>query len=82
MVNEILHTKRNLRVWLYYRLSRDEDVELNSLNNQRGILVDFVDSKGYDIVGESFNDNVSGMLLKERAYINFAKLWIRVLLMP
>lgn len=61
MVNEILHTKRTLRVWLYYRLSRDEDVELNSLNNQRGILVDFVDSKGYDIVGESFDDNVSGM---------------------
>ena len=24
MVNEILHTKRTLRVWLYYRLSRDE----------------------------------------------------------
>ena len=61
MVKEFLHTKRTLRVWLYYRLSRDEDVELNSLNNQREILVDFVDSKGYDIVGESFDDNVSGM---------------------
>ena len=61
MINEIMHTKRTLRVWLYYRLSRDEDVELNSLNNQRGILIDYVDSKGYKIVGESFDDNVSGM---------------------
>ena len=23
-----------MKVWLYYRLSRDEDEELNSLNNQ------------------------------------------------
>ena len=26
-----------MRVWLYYRLSRDEDDELNSLTNQRKI---------------------------------------------
>ena len=44
-----------------YRLSRDEDVELNSLNNQRDIIVDYANSKGYEIVGESFDDNVSGM---------------------
>ena len=50
-----------MRVWLYYRLSRDEDVELNSLMNQRNILVDYVNSKGYEIIGESFDDNVSGM---------------------
>ena len=24
-----------MKVWLYYRLSRDEDDELNSLTNQR-----------------------------------------------
>ena len=24
-----------MRVWLYYRLSRDEDEELNSLTNQK-----------------------------------------------
>lgn len=50
-----------MRVWLYYRLSRDEDAELNSLTNQRKILADFADSKEYGIVGESFDDNVSGM---------------------
>ncbi len=50
-----------MRVWLYYRLSRDEDVELNSLKNQRNILVDYVNHKGYEIVGESFDDNASGM---------------------
>ena len=27
-----------MRVWLYYRLSRDEDDELNSLTNQRKII--------------------------------------------
>lgn len=50
-----------MRAWLYYRLSRDEDEELNSLNNQRKILVDYAEEKGLKIVGESFDDNVSGM---------------------
>lgn len=27
-----------MRAWLYYRLSRDEDEELNSLTNQRKII--------------------------------------------
>ena len=27
-----------MKVWLYYRLSRDEDEELNSLMNQRKII--------------------------------------------
>mgnify|MGYP001477273368 CR=1 FL=1 len=30
-----------MKVWLYYRLSRDEDAELNSLTNQRNILVEY-----------------------------------------
>ena len=30
-----------MKVWLYYRLSRDEDEELNSLNNQRKIIYNF-----------------------------------------
>ena len=50
-----------MRVWLYYRLSRDEDKELNSLTNQKQILVDYCNTQGYAIVGESFDDNVSGM---------------------
>ena len=50
-----------MKVWLYYRLSRDEDEELNSLNNQRKIIYNFAVSNGYEVVGESFDDNVSGM---------------------
>ncbi|WP_418271311.1 recombinase family protein [Intestinimonas sp.] len=50
-----------MRVWLYYRLSRDEDDELNSLTNQRKIIYDYAVSQGHEIVGESSDDNVSGM---------------------
>lgn len=50
-----------MKVWLYYRLSRDEDEELNSLNNQRKIIYNFAVSNGQEVVGESFDDNVSGM---------------------
>ena len=50
-----------MKVWLYYRLSRDEDEELNSLNNHRKIIYNFAVSNGHEVVGESFDDNVSGM---------------------
>ena len=50
-----------MKIWLYYRLSRDEDEELNSLNNQRKIIYNFAVSNGHEVVGESFDDNVSGM---------------------
>ena len=50
-----------MKVWLYYRLSRDEDEELNSLTNQRKIIYEYAIANGYEIVGESFDDNVSGM---------------------
>lgn len=50
-----------MKVWLYYRLSRDEDAELNSLNNQRNILVEYANANNHEIVGESYDDNVSGM---------------------
>lgn len=50
-----------MKVWLYYRLSRDEDEELNSLNNQRKIIYNFAVSNGHEVIGESFDDNVSGM---------------------
>lgn len=50
-----------MKVWLYYRLSRDEDEELNSLTNQRKIIYDYAVKNNYVIVGESFDDNVSGM---------------------
>lgn len=50
-----------MRVWLYYRLSRDEDDELNSLTNQRKIIYEYAVTNGHEVVGESFDDNVSGM---------------------
>ena len=50
-----------MRAWLYYRLSRDEDEELNSLLNQRSIIESYALKHGHTIVGESFDDNVSGM---------------------
>lgn len=51
----------NMRVWLYARLSRDEDDELNSLTNQQNIIREFAEKSNYTVVGESFDDNVSGM---------------------
>lgn len=50
-----------MRVWLYSRLSRDEDDELNSLKNQKNIIREYAEKNCYTIVGESFDDNVSGM---------------------
>ncbi|MBR3423535.1 MAG: recombinase family protein [Clostridia bacterium] len=50
-----------MKVWLYYRLSRDEDKELNSLTNQKKILEAYAKEKGFDVIGESYDDNVSGM---------------------
>ena len=50
-----------MKVWLYYRLSRDEDEELNSLKNQRKIIYNYAVSNGHEIVGESFDDNMTGM---------------------
>ena len=42
-------------------LSRDEDDELNSLTNQRKIIYEYAVTNGHEVVGESFDDNVSGM---------------------
>ena len=55
-----------MKAWLYYRLSRDEDAEMNSLQNQRQILVDYAEHHGYEIAGESFDDNVSGMTFERK----------------
>lgn len=55
-----------MKAWLYYRLSRDEDQEQNSLQNQGQILVDYADQNGHEIVGESFDDNVSGMTFNRK----------------
>ena len=50
-----------MKVWLYYRLSRDEDEKLESLKNQRQIIYHYAIQNGHEIVGESFDDNMTGM---------------------
>ncbi len=50
-----------MRVWLYGRLSNDDDVMMNSLENQLEIVRTYASEKGHRIVGESYDDNVSGM---------------------
>ena len=50
-----------MRVWLYARLSRDEDCEQNSLTNQLRILREYVARNNLTVVGESTDDNISGM---------------------
>lgn len=54
-------TSANMRVWLYYRLSRDDDKELNSLTNQKRILETYAAQNGHTVVGESYDDNLSGV---------------------
>ena len=55
-----------MRVWLYARLSNDDDQEMNSLLNQQEICQAFAEQHGYIIVGQSFDDNVSGMKFDRR----------------
>ena len=65
-VSEMKKGMIRMKAWLYYRLSRDEDQEMNSLQNQRQILVDYAEQNGHEIVGESFDDNVSGMTFNRK----------------
>lgn len=55
-----------MRVWIYARLSNDDDREMNSLLNQLEICRAFARQQRYIIVGESFDDNVSGMEFNRR----------------
>ena len=48
-----------MRVWLYARLSNDDDWEMNSLLNQQELCQAFAEQNRYVIVGQSFDDNVS-----------------------
>ena len=55
-----------MRVWLYSRLSRDDDEEQNSLINQQKIIREYAEKHDFEIIGESFDDNVSGMSLSRK----------------
>ena len=50
-----------MRVWLYARLSGDDDPAQNSLQNQQEICRAFAEKKGWTIIGSSTDDNISGM---------------------
>ena len=60
-----------MRVWIYARLSNDDDQEMNSLLNQQEICHGFAEQHGYTIVGQSSDDNVSGMKFNRRGLDKF-----------
>ena len=55
-----------MRVWLYARLSNDDDPAQNSLQNQQEICRAFAEKQGWMIVGSSTDDNISGMNFSRR----------------
>ena len=55
-----------MRAWIYGRLSGDDDREMDSLTNQMEIGRNYARCQGYQVVGESSDDNVSGMRFDRR----------------
>ena len=55
-----------MRAWIYGRLSNDDDREMDSLTNQMEIGRSYANQKGIKVVGESFDDNISGMRFERR----------------
>ena len=55
-----------MRVWLYARLSNDDDPAQNSLQNQQEICRAFAEKQGWTIAGSSADDNISGMNFSRR----------------
>ena len=49
-----------MRVWIYTRLSNDDDPERDSLQNQERICREFAVQRGDYIAGLSSDDNISG----------------------
>ena len=55
-----------MRVWIYTRLSNDDDPERDSLQNQERICREFAAQRGDQIVGQSSDNNISGMNFSRR----------------
>lgn len=55
-----------MRVWIYTRLSNDGDPERDSLQNQERICREFAAQRGDQIVGQSSDNNISGMNFSRR----------------
>ena len=57
-----------MRVWLYARLSNDDDREMNSLLNQQEICHAYAEKQGYIVVVDTSAVEASA-LLKLRCYL-------------
>ena len=57
---------RSMKVWVYSRLSNDDDREMNSLLNQQEICRAFAERQGHQVIGQSSDDNASGMNFSRR----------------
>lgn len=57
---------RSMKVWVYSRLSNDDDREMNSLLNQQKICRAFAERRGHQVIGQSSDDNASGMNFSRR----------------
>lgn len=55
-----------MRVWIYSRLSNDDDREMNSLLNQQKLCRAFAERRGHQVIGQSSDDNASGMNFSRR----------------
>ena len=53
-------------MWIYTRLSNDDDPERDSLQNQERICREFAAQRGDHIAGLSSDDNISGMNFSRR----------------
>jgi DNA invertase Pin-like site-specific DNA recombinase len=69
----VFYLEDKKKAWLYGRISHDEDKELNSLKTQRQILIDYAQNHNYVIVGESFDDNISGMHFNRQGIFELQK---------
>jgi site-specific DNA recombinase len=72
--NNALQEKSKLKVYGYVRLSRDDDNEKESLNNQKGILLDYAEKNGYNIIKIFEDDNISGMTFDREGISEFREL--------
>jgi site-specific DNA recombinase len=72
--NNAIKSNEELRVYGYVRLSRDDDDEKESLNNQKGILMDYAKRNGYNIIEIFEDDNISGMTFDREGILSFKEL--------
>ncbi len=67
----MLQTNNGINAVLYLRLSRDEAKKSESLSitNQRRILEDYAEKKGFLVTGEYVDDGISGATFERPAFI-------------